>query len=134
MLKGIFLGLFFCKQKPNSNGIFDLVDGQQRMTALAILMAVIRDNTDDGETKRTMQDCIYQEPNRVRKLRESMRIAPWANMQEIFKKYIYAPDGNKTFLTDFKCDKIDYKDVDDPEYHIFEAIDTYTKRLPTDDN
>jgi uncharacterized protein with ParB-like and HNH nuclease domain len=39
----------------------DILDGQQRMTTLLLLLAVIRDLKDDHETKKKCQEYIYQE-------------------------------------------------------------------------
>ncbi|HPC89658.1 MAG TPA: DUF262 domain-containing HNH endonuclease family protein [Methanothrix sp.] len=47
-------------QKFNEN---DLLDGQQRMTTLLLLFAVIRDLTENVEAKETCQKCIYQKAN-----------------------------------------------------------------------
>jgi len=49
-------------QKFNEN---DLLDGQQRMTTLLLLFAVIRDLTENVEAKETCQKCIYQKGKHI---------------------------------------------------------------------
>lgn len=129
-VEGHFLGSVLLQFKSPRH--YELVDGQQRMTALAILMAVIRDFSDRPDLKKTMQVCLYQEGNPLRRLSESMRIIPWKEMEELFRKYIYTPDGTRNFLDDFDKGDIPRHDVDDPQFHLFEAIDTFKKRLPAD--
>lgn len=123
--EGHFLGSILLQQKSHRR--YDLVDGQQRMVALTILMAVIRDMTDTPGLKETMQSCIYTKANPYRRLPETMRVTPWEELQEIFREYIYSPGGTQKYLDDF--DKIDYKDTEDPKYHLYEAIDTFGKQL-----
>lgn len=63
-----FLGSFVYQIKPPSpkkGQPFeenDLLDGQQRMTTLLLLMAVLRDLSDNLELKSTCQECLYQQP------------------------------------------------------------------------
>ena len=120
-VEGHFLGAILLQEKPT--GKYDLVDGQQRMTALAILMAVIRDNADNTDIQKTMQSCIYQEENKLRRLHESMRIEPWEKMEELFRKYIFSYQGTQEYIKDFDNHKIDSNDdVESPSF-------TFMKRL-----
>ena len=102
------------------------------MTAIAILMAVIRDSSDNLEIQKTMQSCIYQEENKLRKHQESMRILPWKNMDDLFRKYIYSYQGTKKYIEDFVNQKIDYRDVEDPEFHLYEAISSFQSKISKD--
>lgn len=129
-VEGHFLGSILLQSKSPRQ--YDLVDGQQRMIALAILMAVIRDITGIPDLKKTMQDCIYQKENRLRRIPESMRIAPWKEMDEFFRKYVYSLEGTGKFLEEFSKGNITYADVDDPRFHFYEAVETFQARLPTD--
>ncbi len=59
------------KRKYDEN---DLLDGQQRLTTILLIMAAIRDISDDLKLKKTCQECIYQEANEYRKIPEILRI------------------------------------------------------------
>ncbi|KJU81976.1 protein containing DUF262 [Candidatus Magnetobacterium bavaricum] len=52
----------------------DLLDGQQRLTTLFLLMAVIRDLAKDKQLKDAGKDFIYQEENKFTGIPERMRI------------------------------------------------------------
>lgn len=52
----------------------DLLDGQQRMTTILLLMAVMRDVAVDDQLKATCQECIYQESNKFKNIPERIRL------------------------------------------------------------
>lgn len=108
---------------------YQVVDGQQRLTALTILFASIRDNANHPNVRTTAQDLIYQKANELRDIQEQMRIIPWADLETTFKTYIYAEGGTNRFLTEFEERAIPYKDEDDPKYHIYEALKTFKAKL-----
>ena len=73
-----FLGSFVFQVKPaapEQGQLFlenDLLDGQQRLSTLLMLMAVIRDLSDKNKNK--CQEYIYQEADRVENLPERVRL------------------------------------------------------------
>lgn len=75
-----FLGSFVFQSKPPApelERIFpenDLLDGQQRMTTLLLLMAVIRDLTDSPGIKKKCQEYIYQEADPIENIPERTRL------------------------------------------------------------
>ena len=75
-----FLGSFVYQIKPpnpQKGQPFeenDLLDGQQRMTTLLLLMAALRDLSDDARLKDTCQECLYQQANTYRNLPERVRL------------------------------------------------------------
>jgi uncharacterized protein with ParB-like and HNH nuclease domain len=75
-----FLGSFVYQIKPpnpQKGQPFeenDVLDGQQRLTTLLLLMAVLRDLSDDPRLKATCQECIYQQPNRFKNIPERTRL------------------------------------------------------------
>lgn len=75
----------------------DLLDGQQRLTTLLLLMAVMRDMTDNQEIRDTCQSCIYQKASTFKRIPERMRlvfdIRP--KVQEFFETYIKTMDGTR---------------------------------------
>lgn len=74
-----FLGSIVLHTKSeNKNGIAytenDLLDGQQRLTTLYLLMAVVRDITEDEDLIRTCSEYIFQKANKFTNVPERMRI------------------------------------------------------------
>jgi len=125
--EGHFLGSIILQHKQGN--LYDLIDGQQRMAALTILFAVIRDITKNPELRDTIQSYIYQRKDPYKGLPEAMRVTPWEDLKDMFRQYVYTPEGTKKFLEDFRNRCISYKDTDDPVYHLFEAINTFTSKL-----
>lgn len=79
-------------QKYNEN---DLLDGQQRMTTLLLLFAVIRDLVDDEDATADCQKCIYQKASKYMNIPERTRllfvIRP--EVQEFIDQYIKTEFG-----------------------------------------
>jgi len=125
--EGHFLGSIILQHKQGN--LYDLIDGQQRMAALTILFAVIRDITKNPELRDTIQSYIYQRKDPYKGLPEAMRVTPWEDLKDMFRQYVYTPGGTKKFLEDFRNRRISNKDTDDPVYHLFEAINTFTSKL-----
>lgn len=75
-----FMGSFVFQSKPadrSAGRLFDendLLDGQQRLTTLLLLLAVVRDITTHPKIKETCQACIFQEPNEFKHIPERMRL------------------------------------------------------------
>jgi uncharacterized protein with ParB-like and HNH nuclease domain len=90
-----FLGSFVYQIKPanpQKGQPFeenDVLDGQQRLTTLLLLMAVLRDLSSDSRLKATCQECIYQQPNRFKGIPERTRLQ------------FEIRDEVKTFIQDF---------------------------------
>ncbi|WP_297991124.1 DUF262 domain-containing protein [uncultured Anoxybacillus sp.] len=84
-----FLGSVILQAKetnPDGSGLYDIVDGQQRLTTLTILMAVMRDLSNNSKAKATLQEKIYQEENEFEGTKEEVRLE--------------VRDRDKTFLED----------------------------------
>jgi uncharacterized protein with ParB-like and HNH nuclease domain len=64
----------------------DLLDGQQRLTTLLILMAVMRDLTKNEEIRRTCQSCIFQKAVCFKRIPERVRLV--FEIREIVKNFI----------------------------------------------
>lgn len=79
-------------QHPKS----EVIDGQQRLTTLAILFAVIRDLL--GSSKLDVQKYIMQEPNEVEGTDEVYRLQLRPTDQAFFKKYVQEKGGIKKLI------------------------------------
>jgi len=127
--KQYFLGAVILQQLNGKNQ-YELVDGQQRLTALAVLLAVIRDFTDNKDLKDKINNSwIYQKEDKYKKIPPVMRITPWEDLKELFRKYIYTSNGTNEFIEDFDKRKVNFKDTQDPKYHLYEAITTFKDKL-----
>lgn len=89
-----FLGSFVYQKKagtrsPVSFDENDLLDGQQRLTTLMLLFAVIRDLTGNQTRKDTCQKFIYQQAN------------PDLRIPERFRIFFETRDGARDFLETF---------------------------------
>jgi len=124
--EGHFLGSIILQRREGN--LYDLIDGQQRMVALTVLLAVIRDITEKADLKERIQGYIYQKEDPYKGLPEAMRVTPWEDLKDVFREYVYTEGGTQKFLKDFGR-RIPYKDFDDPIFHLYEAIDTFTNRL-----
>lgn len=87
-----FMGSFVYQSKavnPVDGQLFDgsdLLDGQQRMTTLLLLFAVIRDLSKDEAAKEECQKCIYQKSNEYKNIPERTRLA--FGIREEVQKFI----------------------------------------------
>lgn len=96
-----FLGSFVFQSKsaqPAEGQPFDendLLDGQQRMTTLLLLFAVLRDLAEDPDAKDDCQKCIFQKSSKYKGIPERTRLvfAIRESVQEFIETYIKAGDG-----------------------------------------
>lgn len=95
-----FLGSFVFQSKKANNqdgreyDENDLLDGQQRMTTLLILLAVIRDLSQDEDAKNDCQQSIFQKGSKYKNRPERTRIvfSIRDEVQDFLERYI-KPDG-----------------------------------------
>lgn len=91
-----------CKRSEEENSIkytvYDIIDGQQRLTTLMLLMAVLRDTTDNENAKRRLNMLIYQEEDEFGNIPEKTKIEYKIRKdveKEFIKKYILPENGTK---------------------------------------
>lgn len=80
-----FLGSIILHTADGQGDRYAVVDGQQRLTSLAILMAVIRDQTK-GDTADDMHDFIYEEGNSLSETPARQRLKVREKERDFFQK------------------------------------------------
>lgn len=124
-----FLGSIILQEHENAKNRFDIVDGQQRLSSLAILMAVIRDRTDNQKLKNSLAAYLYHEEDKFKNIPAVMSISPWKDLRDIFTKYIYETGGTSRYVDEVDNKHIKYADSQDPLYHLYEAITVFNEKL-----
>lgn len=106
--KEYFLGSFVFQTKKTKSVEFshdenDLLDGQQRLTTLTLLFAVIRDIVSDDEAKKVCQNCIFQKGNQYMKIPERTRLefAIREDVQDFINEYIKLNDGTSKIISNY---------------------------------
>lgn len=118
-----FLGTMVLYKKDGKHYV---IDGQQRLAALTILFAVIRDSIKDQQFSSTLHTLIFQEENSLMGTPKAERVTPWPKLETYFKEYVYERNKTKTFLETGPRASIE---KDDPIFHLYEAIQAYHGQL-----
>lgn len=95
-----FLGSLVWKITPKNDGVssfleYELLDGQQRLTTMLLITAVIRDLTDNKKRKETCEKSIFQEADPDDGIPERLRIifGIRGKVQEFVNTYVKADNG-----------------------------------------
>ena len=113
--------------KDDGSGLYDVIDGQQRLTSIIILIATIRDLTKNEAYKNILSSLIYQKPNELMGIKESIRVRVRGKEAEFFKKYVLTDGG-----TDL-VNEIDEKEISEAKQNMLNAIRTF-KEVFVDEN
>lgn len=110
-----FLGSIVLHSKPSADNTYrdnELLDGQQRLSTLYLLMAVIRDLSDNKELKDTCEGAIYQKENKFKAIPERMRLAfdIRKEVQDFSEKFI-KPEGSTLDIAKIESEIKNTKDV-----------------------
>lgn len=118
-----FLGsiiLWIKKLKDDGSGEYAIIDGQQRLVSLAILMALMRDLTNDDDHKMDLQTSIYQKASKAKGTSEKVRIKVREKEEDFFKNYILKEGGTN-------INGIDKSSLSESKQHMVEAIEIFKK-------
>lgn len=117
-----FLGsIVLCSKeyKDDGCGIYDVIEGQQRLTSIIMLIAAIRDLIDNEEYKKVLSDLIYQKPNVLMGIKESIRVKARGKEEEFFKKYILT-NGGTELVKD-----LDMEELSEAKQNMVNAIEVF---------
>ena len=89
--KKYFLGTLVLHEYGDDN--FDIVDGQQRITALSIFLACLRDAIDDVDTKNEIQRMLVQPKEKLRSIPEKERLT--TKEPGSYQKIVCTLDGTR---------------------------------------
>jgi len=100
-----FLGsivLVKSKDRPEA----EVVDGQQRLTTLTLLLAILRDMSEDEDHGRDLDEMIRQRRQAVKGLAERVRLTPRPKDADFFAKHVQEP-GSTATLAGLKPDELE---------------------------
>ena len=105
--------------KDDGSGLYDVIDGQQRLTSIIMLIATIRDLTKNESYKNVLSSLIYQKPNELMGIKESIRVRVRGKEADFFKKYVLTEGG-----TDL-VKEVEESEVSEAKQNMLNAITTF---------
>lgn len=122
-----FIGSLICIEEKNQSDIYEVVDGQQRLTTLSLILAKIRDLSSNSRLKETLQKRILPIDEFSDKPQEP-RLLVRKKEEDLYKNYIL--QGNSTYLP--KEDNRSY--TENLFIKNFQTIEDYLTREINDDD
>jgi len=104
------------ESRADGSGVYDIIDGQQRLTSLVILMAVLRDLAVNKKAYDNLSEKIYQEEDEFAGTSESIRLKVRDKERKFFKENVLTPGSTKN------VDRIDLRDLSEPKINIVDAV------------
>ncbi|WP_213931736.1 DUF262 domain-containing protein [Rhodococcus sp. B50] len=89
-----FLGSIVLVKSPNAARA-EVIDGQQRLTTLTILLAVLRDSTTNPELAKQIDAMLQEQGSLMLDLESKPRLALRARDREFFAEHVQSPGGIK---------------------------------------
>ncbi|MEW5681471.1 MAG: DUF262 domain-containing HNH endonuclease family protein [Pseudomonadota bacterium] len=112
-----FLGTIVLQEKDNNN--YDIVDGQQRLTALSILLACIRDKLSKDDFKKRVQEKLLQSENVLDGIPAKTRLE--VKDRKIYSELIITDGGTISVKSE--------KGLPEPEWRYVRAINLFKEKL-----
>lgn len=113
--------------RDDGSGLYDVIDGQQRLTSITMLVAVIRDLIENKEYKNVLSSLIYQKSNALMGIKESIRLSVRDKEQEFFKKYILENGGTSLI------DEVDEETLNEAKESMIKAISIFKDKFHDED-
>jgi len=109
----------------------DLLDGQQRLTTLVLLLAVLRDLSENLDLKNTCQKCIYQKEDKFVQIPERFRMLFLIRreVREFIEKFLIPYGG----ISDNSLEQHAVKTTDVSVRNMIKAISTLRTFLMSPD-
>jgi len=82
-----FLGSIILIKKKDEKSA-QVVDGQQRLTTLTILAAVLRDAAESADEQQALAEAVFIEPNIYKRQAEAVRILPHPQDRAFFRQAV----------------------------------------------
>ena len=117
-----FLGSLIL-QRLDQTDRFDVVDGQQRLTSLVILMAVIRDELEGTTIAENLHKRLYEKGDEMTGKPERYRLSVREQERPFFEEYIVSQGGTQNL------DEVDKNRRSEPEQRFIEAVEIFQDRL-----
>lgn len=114
-----FLGSIILNAGNGTSERFDVIDGQQRLTSLAILFAVLRDLLEDGDS---LGELIYEESDPFKGKAETVRLKIRERDFDFFDEHVLTEGAT----ADAPRPETGHSE---PEQNILQAISTFRDRL-----
>lgn len=113
-----FLGTFVL-HRHEKDAVFDVIDGQQRLTSLMILLACLRDIVDDNRFKSGIQKKILQDEDVVDRIPAKVRleVKDW----KLFSEVVVRAGGTRNVD--------DKQGLPEPEWRYINAVTVFRSRL-----
>ncbi len=117
-----FLGSIILNDGEGSGTRSDIVDGQQRLTSLAILIAVLRDLVDNELRAESLGSLVYQKEDVINGKPETVRLEVRKRDREFFDTHVLTPGATEDAPEPETGNS-------EPEQNILQAIKTFRKEL-----
>ncbi|WP_276247562.1 DUF262 domain-containing protein [Haladaptatus sp. YSMS36] len=117
-----FLGSIILNSGANSGERHDIIDGQQRITSLAIFIAVLRDLVENDDRASSLGGLIYEKSDPIKGKSETVRLEVRERDREFFNQHILE-QGATEDVPDPETGE------SEPEQNILQAINTFQRAL-----
>jgi uncharacterized protein with ParB-like and HNH nuclease domain len=119
-----FLGSIILNSGGDTGERYDIIDGQQRITSLSILFAVLRDmvKSDPQYSSLSLGELIYEKNNPVKGKSEKVRLKIRDRDSDFFREHVLADGATKDV-------PLPEEGETEPEQNMLQAINTFRERL-----